>query len=292
MRELQIQKMDLAGDVASLSTQLAACKTERDSLEQGSILSRKELRTAKRQIQEDAEAAKAQLSLSVKAEKDAARAEMRRAERAWKAREDELREALRLAEETGRQALQQARDSAMQELEKERAARESEREATKTERIILIRTHDEKMQNLKDAHREAMRVAAQEATRSLTRLREVDQRAVEMEKAVERAKRDSKDAEKRAEATRVAGEAAVGKVEELLEETRGMYKIAKNDRETLRAAVQRLELDLKGAEQREQELTSSLASAEEVAAELPALRASLASMTEIQAERDAAVKEK
>ena len=26
MRDLQIQKMDLAGDVASLSTQLAACK--------------------------------------------------------------------------------------------------------------------------------------------------------------------------------------------------------------------------------------------------------------------------
>jgi chromosome segregation ATPase len=292
MRELRLQKMDLAGDVASLSTQLAACRTERDALDKGATKTRKELRAARQQLQEEAEAAKAQLSLSVKAERETARASMARAERAWGAKECELREAATLAEETGRQALQEARDGAMLELEKERAAREAERTAATTERNILIRTQAEKMQALKDAHREAMRVAAQEATRSLSRIREVDERVVDLEQAAARARRDTEDAEKRAEATRAAGELAVGKVEELLEETRGMYTVSNKDREVLRTAVQRLESELQDAQKREQLLSDSLADAEGVAAEVPVLKTSLASLQEIEVERDAALKEK
>ena len=97
---------------------------------------------------------------------------------------------MRIAQETGRKALEEARNEALKELEEERSEREAEREAAATERTDIVRVHAEKLQTLKDAHSEAMRVAAQEAARSLARIREVDERAVNTEMALARETRD------------------------------------------------------------------------------------------------------
>ena len=137
-----------------------------------------------------------------------------------------------------------------------------------------------------------MRVAAQDAARSLARIREVDERAVNTEMALARETRDKEDALKRAEANRVAGEESVRKVEELLEETRGMYAVAKNEREALRTTVKELEAELRDAHKREEKLSTRLASAEATSAEVSALKATLVPLQNIEKERDAALEEK
>ena len=90
----------------------------------------------------------------------------------------------------------------------------------------------------------------------------------------------------------MAGEESVRKVEELLEETRGMYAVAKNEREALRTTVKELEAELRDAHKREEKLSTRLASAEATSAEVSALKATLVPLQNIEKERDAALEEK
>ena len=292
LRELQMSKMDLAGDVASLSTQLAACKDERKSFQETAALAQTELRRVRRQLEDETQAAREELNSAVRVEREKASADLAQAESTWEAKSRELREAMILAEETGARELQQAKEDGTQRLEEERRLRESERAANQAELDILARTEEEALEKLKDAHREAMRLAAEETVRSLNRVREVEDNASNLKIAAARAQRDAEDASRQCEKTRQAGEAAVKKVEDLLEESRGMYRVAKNEREELKETVKKLESELELSRSREQRLSESLVSSEAIAAEVPKLKATITKLLAVQDERDGLLEER